>query len=207
VTVNPQTATTEFSRVIPRNHKLPASRTEQFSPIFADQQSVTIKVIEGDDREMVDHPDNVVLTSFTVDLPESEDTEADRSFDVTFDYDVDGILHVSVHNPRTDELMAEHEVSFGITEDKRALVRMAKRVHATLETGELANGAAGAEPDDPEVAILLQRAYAKVIPFLDSGDASRVRAVADRLRDAGLNERAAAKEELQTALAPYPYLF
>jgi molecular chaperone DnaK len=207
ITHEPHSTTPRFSVLIPRNHKLPASSTERFSPVFDDQDVVDVHVIEGDPDEQVDHPDNVVLTNFPVKLPEHEGSNADRSFDITYRYDSDGILHVEVDDPISGQLLERHEVSFGITDDRRALVEMSKRTQATMDTGKLSDDAAEPSHTDPEIASLLQRAYVKVVPFLDEDDAAAVRAVADRLHDAGPDELPSAKEELQAALAPYPYLF
>ena len=206
ITHDPANTTPNFSVLIPRNHKLPAATTERFSPVFDDQEAVKIQVIEGDPDRPVDDPENVILTAFTAKLPEPSPAEPDRSFDITYRYDTDGILHVEVADP-SGTLLERHEVSFGVTQDKRAMVEMSKRVQSTLETGRLLDEPAEGDRPDPEVTSLLQRAYVKVIPFLDGQDEAKVRAAAEALERADPNEVPVAKQELQAELAPYPYLF
>lgn len=207
VTFNPSSATPDFSVLIPRNHKLPASNTDRFCPVLDDQETVKVQVIEGDPERPVNDPDNVILTEFRVTLPEPTQDALDRSFDITYRYDKNGILHVEVTDPTTGTVLQHHEVSFGITDDKRAMVELSQRVHSTLETGQLAEEATTTPHADAEIASLQQRAYGKVIPFLDEDAAAEVRVLTERLEQADPDQVPAAKQELQAALAPYPYLF
>lgn len=195
-----------FSVLIPRNRKLPAAATERFSPVFEEQELVDVRVVEGDPDLPIDHPENVILTSFEVALPTSNPA-GDRSFDITYRYDVDGILHVEVADAMTGTPMAQHEVAFGITDDKRALVRLSRRAQQTVTDGMLVGNSDSTPTIDPEVATLLERAHVKVIPFLEDDEAQRVRDAATRLEHATGSDAAAAKRALQEHLAPYTYLF
>jgi molecular chaperone DnaK len=210
VTLSPPSSEPTFSVLIPRNHKLPATSTDRFAPLFEDQQAVTVKVIEGDPDRPVDDPDNVILAEIPVELPEADGSNADRTFSITYHYDTNGILHIDVTDPFTQDLLQRHEISFGVTQDKRRLVHIAKRAETTLETGKVIDQASTDSTDDevdPETASLLQRAHVKVIPFLDDDDAKPVRDAADRLQQADAEHRPTAKRELQAVLARYPYLF
>jgi molecular chaperone DnaK len=210
VTFDPVAGAPSFSVLIPRNHKLPARRTETYTPLHADQESATIAVIEGDPHEPVEHPDNVVLKEWTVALP-GERGSSTRTFDMTYEYDVDGILHVTVTDNSTGATMLEDDVSYGITDDKRELVRMARRARDVIATGLVESGD-GARKEtvrdvDPEGVKLLQQAHVKVIPFLDDDEADEVRAAARALELAAPDDVEACKVHLREILAPYSYLF
>lgn len=206
ITHNGRDTTPHFSVLIPRNHMLPAERRDRFLPAFADQESVKVNIIEGDPDLPVEHHDNVVLTSFDVELPPRTDG-SDRSFDITYHYDRDGILHVKVDDTASGERLGQHDVTFGVSDDKRQLVRMASRARSTVESRVLSDEAPTAVASDPEVAILLERARVKVIPFLDDHEADEVRDATDRLETADDTNRQEAKSALQAVLASYPYLF
>ena len=204
VAVNPETAKREFSELIPRNHKLPASKTDTYVPVHAEQESVAIKVIEGDPEVDVDHPENVVLKEWVIELPGAGTSET-GAFDMTYEYAVDGILRVKVTDVATGRLMLEDDVSYGVTQDRRKLVDIADRARRAVDGGSTES--ASAVPSDPEAAKLLQRAHVKVIPFLDGEEADAIRAAAAELESAGPDELPAAKESVRNLLSPYSYLF
>src|SRR5690606_39250971 len=86
IAVHPTTDELTFSEIIPRNHKLPASKTETFRPLTPEQDRWTLQVIEGDPSMPLGHPDNVVLQEYHV---RWEPGRADRTLDMTYEYDVD----------------------------------------------------------------------------------------------------------------------
>ncbi len=194
----------EFSEIIPRNYKLPASREEIYSPVHAGQESVRVIVIEGRPEEL-DHPDNVILKEWEVELP-PPDRGDERSFTLKYSYDVDGILHVRATDILSGDVILEDDVSAGVTSDKETLVKVAKNTQRVVETGKLV-AATEAVPDDPEALELVQRARGKVIPFLDQDDAESIRALVTDLVDGPPEAQPAAKEALRKALARYSYLF
>lgn len=194
-----------FSVLIPRNHKLPAKRSERYTPLTPEQEAVELCVIEGDPTASLEHPDNVVLKEWRVALPGRAGT-LDRSFEMTYEYDVDGILHVTVTDDASGQTMLEDDVAFGVTDDKRELVYIARRARQTVDSGVVdRDGSAAAA--DPEATQLLQQARVKVVPFLEGGEADEVRAAADALERAGADEREAAKSQLRDVLTAYSYLF
>jgi len=197
-----------FSVLIPRNHKLPAKRSERYTPVTPEQEAVELCVIEGDPEATLDHPDNVVLKEWRVALPGNAGT-LDRSFEMTYEYDVDGILHVTVTDDATSTTMLEDTVAFGVTDDKHELVRIARRAKKTVESGvvDKEGEAAGVAGADPEATQLLQQARVKVVPFLDGDEADEVRTAADALEQAGEDALDDAKARLRDVLAPYSYLF
>lgn len=196
-----------FSVLIPRNHKLPARSSHTYTPVHPEQQSVDIRVIEGDPDVALDHPDNVILKEWSIDLPNDPDNP-NRAFEITYDYDVDGILHVTVRSELTRQIMLEDDVSHGVTADRRELVSIAKHAQQVVAGDQV-----GATRDtttanaDPETVQLLQRAHVNVIPFLDDDEAAHIRRLADRLATADNASRAQAKSALNEGLSLYSYLF
>ena len=211
VAASRQSRTPEFSVLIPRNHRLPAKETKTYSPVHAGQETVVIDVIEGDPEKGVDHPDNIILKEWTVPLP-GQPGDPDRSLEVTYEYDLDGILHVLVTDSATDVIMLEDVVSYGIANNKFELVRIAQQANRVVADREMPDNEA---PDkvststttDPESVLLLQRAKVKVIPFLDGDEASEIREAVRRLENAADSDRHEAMTQLETLLAPYIFLF
>lgn len=69
-------------------------------------------MIEGDPDKPIGHEDNVVLKSWPVRLPEKR-LKMDSAFDMTYLYDVDGILHVTAQDRRSGQILMDEELSFG----------------------------------------------------------------------------------------------
>jgi molecular chaperone DnaK (HSP70) len=194
----------QFSKIIDRNYKLPARGTDVFVPIRDFQESVRITVIEGDPEKPLDHEDNVTLTEWELVLaPKPVD---ETSLEITYEYDVDGILHVSVVETQSGNQLLSDDVSFADRHEPRALVRMGQRVEdilsATRQTTDVT-------PLPNEVRAIVDRARRKVIPFVPDEEALRI---GDLVRE--LEEAAAAegdcedeKEALEWTLRKYAYLY
>ncbi len=81
-----------MSEFIPRNSRIPITKTKSFSTASDDQESVAIEIFEGE-RPMT--KDNHFLGKFDLTgIPPAPRGTA--QIDVTFDIDVNGILNVSV---------------------------------------------------------------------------------------------------------------
>lgn len=208
-TVVHNTGRPSFSVLIPRNHQLPAKETDGYVPAAEGQEVVQVKVIEGDPTKEVDHEDNVILKEWQIAVDPAR-SQQDNAFSITYEYNVDGILHITVTNQLTGTVMLRDDVSFGITKDKNQLVDLAKRVRTTIDTGSVLGGGAVAttvRTADAEAVTLIGRARTKVIPFVDDEEAARLEAICSDLEHAtgaGLTE---CKEALGRALRPYAYLF
>lgn len=202
--LDPATNRPGFSVIIPRNHKLPARKTETFVPRTPEQDGAVLKVVEGDPAKPIGDPENVVLQEFQV---RWEPGRADRKLDLTYEYDVDGILHVAVHDSVSDSVIHRGEISFGITADRRRMVDISRRAQRTVETGQVEAGQPPAGPvADPDTVKLLQEAEVKVIPFLPDDEAEPVRIAVADLREADQDTLTGRKTRLREALAPYSYL-
>ena len=89
VVTDPMTIREEFAIIVPRNHKLPAKRTETYTPMIDFQQSVDVQVIEGDPDRPIDDPDNVLYAEMSIELPGRISAQA--AVEMTLEYDVDGV--------------------------------------------------------------------------------------------------------------------
>jgi molecular chaperone DnaK len=192
-----------FSVLIPRNHKLPARATQTYVPESQDQIAVRIEVVEGD-PESTDL-DLVALKDWVV--PLLPDASGDRAFELTYEYDVSGILHVEAMDQATGTTLLRDDVSYGIAEDRRRLLELAKRAQESVSSGLVHHRSEPAGELDQETERLLQTAEMKVIPFLSADEASPVIEQVQALRRASGGHVEDAKERLRTSLAPYNFLF
>jgi molecular chaperone DnaK (HSP70) len=205
-----------FSVLIPRNHGLPTEATGSYMPALDHQPVVTVRVIEGDPEVALDHPDNVVLKTWDIAVDPSR-VKADAGFDITYRYDVDGILHVTVTDQKTGQEMMSDDVSFGVSQDKAGLVRTARELREILESGLLsgdappaaATGAGVAPPAavDTASAAVIARVRTKIVPFVDGGEADRLEGLCRELENAEPAAAEPRREALELAARQYAYLY
>jgi molecular chaperone DnaK len=197
-----------FSELIPRNHQLPAKATDSYRPAQAGQRDVRVQVIEGDPTKPVDHEDNVVLKEWVVPVDPTR-SEQDAAFTITYEYNVEGILYITVVDQLTGRQMLHDDVSFGVTKDRAQLVEVARRVRTTIEarTVDGSRSRSVAVIADPEVAALVARARTKVVPFVDDTEAARLESICADLENASGAALAECRDALDAALRQYSYLF
>jgi molecular chaperone DnaK (HSP70) len=208
VVVDPQLIELRFSPIINRNQKLPARQTETFSPVFDNQESVNVSVIEGDPALPVDHPDNVILAEFEVPIdPPRSASEA--GFDLTYTYDNDGLLHVDVVDAMTGAALTDRViVSYKGSRDPRELVSMAGRVRAAVGGSEVGDVGVARSPSlDPRSHELVTKARSKVIPFVDDAEASVIQGLVQAVLDASEDQRIDAQNSLESELRKYSFLW
>ena len=89
------------SIMIEKNTPLPVEVTNSFYLLNENQQALNIKICEGEDQDI-----NYVtiISDITIQLPESPRQER-AEVQVTYSYDVDGIIHVNVLDVTTGILM------------------------------------------------------------------------------------------------------
>lgn len=175
IALNPATMRDEFSVIIPRNHKLPAKRTEVYTPVNDYQDAVELRVIEGDPDAPLDHEDNVIYAELETHLPGR--TMEEGSFDVMFEYDVDGILHITITDAKTQQILREEPISFGAAADPRRRVEIAKRVERTFDSGSLPSSDDAIARLSDEAAAVVKDARGKVLPYIDEDEQKELEAL------------------------------
>jgi len=198
----------EFSVLIGRNHKLPAKAEGYYRPLHQGQPSVLVRVIEGDPGVALDHPDNVILKEWTVEVDGSRPQE-ESGFTIAYEYDVDGILHVTVTDDKTGAVMLRDDLSFGVSRDKTGLVDLARSVQATMSGATLdAPAAATAVATVDAVSQqVIERVRTKIVPFVDDDEAQRLEAMCVDLENAAGADADACRSALESEARKYAYLF
>ena len=203
-TFNPMTGEEVFAEIIGRGHKLPAQSKGSFHPIDPTTESVIVKVVEGDPDSTT--PDFTVLKEWEVRLNAFYAEGSTRSFELQYDYDVDGILHVRATDDETGLLLLEDDVSYGVATDKRQLKTISDRAKTAVNDGVI-NKNASVQLNDPEATKLIEQAKVKVIPFLDESEAAPIQKAVDALETADSASVSAKKAALKSLLLPHSYLF
>jgi len=90
-----------FDPVIERNSVVPVSRVKNYAPVGAQSNQITIEIFQGESRMV---RDNIHLGSLHVPLPQGQPGE--RSVDVRFTYDVNGLLQVEATVAKTGQTYA-----------------------------------------------------------------------------------------------------
>jgi molecular chaperone DnaK len=125
------TGEARFSVLISRNTKYPARTTQTYTPVRDFQESVAIVVVEGNPDKPLDHEDNVVLTNWEIALPEPGPI-AEAAIEITYEYDVDGILHVLVRDARTGVEFVNERLTYAAGRDAAEVERMREAVAALM---------------------------------------------------------------------------
>lgn len=196
----------EFSVLIPRNTKLPAQATDGYVPSHAEQEQVRVQIIEGDPDQPFLHEDNVILKDWEIKLEPTEDKQA-NAFTVTFQYDVDGILHVIAVNTKTGRVMLDEELTFGAAGTKQDLIAMRRRIdglrtEAAAPVGTPVTGRTLA----PESVAAITRARDKILPYLDGVTQTTMQGLIDTLLASDPGGEADARRALEIAVREHSYL-
>ena len=198
-----------FSVLIGRNTKYPAKATDGYVPARDFQEEVSIQVIEGDPDKPIGHEDNVILKDWTVTLPEKR-LRQDSAFDITYLYDVDGILHVTLQDKRSGGILMSEELSFGAAQDRSQLPLLRRDVDQLMSrTGP--GGPAGPAFDPPSTlgpasVGTIRKARDKVIPFVPDEDRRRLEALVTALEAAGPQDEDDCRLALERELRVHSYL-
>lgn len=135
-----------FVPLLHRNTAIPASRSEFFYTVTPEQQEVEVEVYQGEDAVA---SRNTLLGKVTIDRLSPSPDGGPREVLVAFDYDLSGILHVSVvdrRNGHKEELrldtvaLREAPASGPLSSDDDALLDRLRALAARWEDG----------PDRPE---------------------------------------------------------
>ena len=91
-----ETSAGHFDPVIERNSAVPISRVKQYVPMNPSSRTIDLKIYQGEARLV---RDNIHLGNLHVPLPEGRESE--RTVDVRFTYDVNGLLQVEATVTKT----------------------------------------------------------------------------------------------------------
>lgn len=198
----------EFSVLIPRNTKLPAMATGSYAPIMDNQDGLLIQIIEGDPEAPFDHEDNVILKQWEVELEPLP--IADAAFLVTYEYDVDGILHVKAENKKSGKLILDEELSFGAAGDKAQLVNMRRRIDSLNTDGSPGTTAPSAAPSNSALSAeshtAISRARDKIMPFVDNATQAQLQGLVSALESTSGAGEDEARKALEGAIREHSYL-
>jgi molecular chaperone DnaK (HSP70) len=200
----------EFAVLISRNTKLPAEATDSYKPALDFQETVNVQVIEGDPEQSVTHEDNVILKAWDVTLPDPRPA-SEAGFAVRYEYDVDGILHVTATDHQTGKVFLDEELTFGAGQDKRALRDMGKHVDA-LMSGDASAAPVGEAPSSTPSALSdasqqsLRKARDKILPFVDDEDRAAIEPLIAELEQATAQDEEGARGALERELRRHSYL-
>ena len=132
---------------------------------------------------------------------------SERSFDLTYEYDVSGILQVTAVDHETGKTLLQDDVSYGIAEDKRQMATIAQRAQKAVREERFIDTDGMVADLDAEAVELIQRATVKVAPFLDEAESAQVLALVEALEATTPEGEIEAKRALRDGLAPYSFLF
>ena len=117
-----------FSPIIERNTVIPASRIQVYSTMEANQRQVKLPIYQGESRAVID---NIRLGELDVAVPAAPAGEI--AIEVRFSYDINGLLEVDVHVPKTGErrelVIADEDVMSGADFQKRREALAALKHH------------------------------------------------------------------------------
>ena len=175
-----------FSVVIPRNSTVPCSRTERYYTLYPNQDTVDIEVYQG---EAYTVDDNTFLGQFEFKGISPNPAGGQREVLVTFDYDVDGIVHVTAMDRRSGR-QADMKITGlkdRLTEQEKAQARTAIEELPQADSDPTATLRSRAEG----LLAQLQRAgqsdaaaeLADLLTQLDKADARGKEEAVDRLID------------------------
>lgn len=91
-----------FSPIIERNTTVPASQTRRYYSSHPDQDRVVIKVFQG---ESINPHENILLGELALTLPK---TGAIEEIQVTFTYDINGVVEVDAKTLSTGETVTQY---------------------------------------------------------------------------------------------------
>ena len=195
----------KFVPLIRRNAKLPATHTGAFYTLYEDQQSVNIKVYQGESRDALQ---NVEIGTFLFEGLNRQRGAFDRGLLFTYHLDLDGILSVhAVERATGREIRGVIENALdGSTEEavNASRQRVAARWGPDAEPGDADGGGQADAPElPPEIRDTLGRAESALATAPDE-DKEEIVDLMEDLRDAvkaGDTERAAgARRELDEIL-------
>ncbi len=168
ITMGGQLVTDRFSTLIRRNTTIPASESEVYTTVYNNQDAVEVEVYQG---ENLTASENTLLGKFKLKVAPGQVGEP--QIVVTFDYDVDGIVHVSALDRRTNK---KKEITVAATPDRLTEEEKSEAIERT-ET-------AWSHPErEQQLAALIEEAD-RVIQESEGKDTKKLAKALKKLREA-----------------------
>ncbi|MEK7398675.1 MAG: Hsp70 family protein [Candidatus Poribacteria bacterium] len=143
-----------FSTIIHRNSAIPTSKSEVYTTGYDRQNAVEIEVYQGENPTA---SENILLGKFKLDIPPAPAGEP--QIIVTFDYDVNGIVHVSAMDKNTKK---EKKITVTASPERLTDEEISKaKERADLEWGQ--------SPTDKDLEALISEASRMVSELKHKG--------------------------------------
>jgi molecular chaperone DnaK (HSP70) len=123
------TGESRFSVLIGRNTKYPARTAQVYTPVRDFQEEIAVLVVEGNPDKPLDHEDNVLLADWLIPLPDKRPL-ADSAVEITYEYDVDGILHVIVRDVATGRVFVDEQLASGAGRGPAEVAELRRQLEA-----------------------------------------------------------------------------
>ena len=198
----PSSGVLEFSEIIPKGHKLPAQATQVYFPVSDEQSAVRIDVIEGDPVT----GDFVTLKEWSVGI---DHLDGDRSFNLTYEYDVSGILNVKAISQESGDVLLDDDIAYGLAVDKKEMAQIAMQARTAVTEGTLTSTQGNSNNTNLQIESMdiIQKAEQLVIPYLDADSSERVAEAVAQLRNCTPATETDRRDLLKSVLQPYSFLF
>jgi len=184
-----------YSVLVRRNAVIPTSKSEVYSTIRPNQEAVEIKVYQGENPIA---SENTLLGEFLLeDIPPAP--AGAPQIIVTFDYDVDGIVHVSAKDKETGN---EKKISLQATPE-----RLTEEQKATAKEKTEALFGAEAIPEKYQDTLVLAQKAKRIAQSTEGEEAEKLLHLAEKLEVVVRQTDEEAIEELEDELLDVMYDF
>lgn len=187
-----------FDPIIDRDSKLPSNVTKRYCTVMDDQTEVLVSVYEGESRYV---SDNTLIDEFILSGIPKADTGKEK-IDITFEYDLNGILNVSAEILSTGDeiskIMSTRGLSKEEVEDLREVVSKNDN-KADLVPWKSANLFRLVEPNF--------RLAERKIPMLPSADREKLQDIMNDMKEAIVDNDKMALMKLDEELTDFLFDF
>jgi molecular chaperone DnaK len=111
--------------VIPKNTTLPAKKSETLNTLYDDQTRLRVQVTEGEDEDL---EYVAILGESTLEIPAYP---KGAPMEITYSYDLDGIVHVEVKDLTTGRFLGEFEIERTVNLGSREIGDAISRIAST----------------------------------------------------------------------------
>ncbi len=186
----------QYSVIIKHNTPIPVSKSEVYTTLTPDQKSVDIKVYQGEEPIA---SQNTFLGEFRLEGVKRT-KRGEPQIVVNFDYDVNGIVHVSAQDKQTGQ---EKEIAVTATPDR---LTEEQKTEATERFEDLVIDLDAVPADLHEEAVALRERATEVAESLDAGvDKTKLQELVAELDSALGSQDEEAIDELREELLDFLY--